>query len=157
MPYVDILIVIVVGVFAAKGFFKGFFNEALTLVGFIVAFFFATNVYGGLGGFVAGLLGISAGLAKFVAFLAVFLAIVFASAALGSVLSQGAKVLALSGMNRFLGSLFGAAKGFIAVGVIAAVMMEGAISPGLAAVVNSSFLAPIAIDVFDQVMSVINI
>jgi membrane protein required for colicin V production len=156
MPYIDIFILVVVAVFAGKGYFKGFFNEFLTFIGFIIAFFMATNIYKGLGNWIGGLLHISQGLGRFVAFLLIFLVIVFAFTALGSMLSQGAKKLKVTGTNRLLGAVFGAAKGLLSVGVLVTVISRGAFSPGMAAGVKSSFLAPLTVEFFDRAMNLIS-
>jgi len=157
MPYIDILIVVVVAIFAGKGFYKGFFNEFFTFLGFIIAFFIATNLYHGLGAWIASLLKISLGLGKFAAFLLVFLAIVFAFTAVGAALSKGAKKLKMSGTNRFLGAVFGGAKGILVVGVLVVVMVKGAFSPGLASAVKSSFLAPFTVEFFGKAMALIDL
>jgi membrane protein required for colicin V production len=156
MPYIDILIIVVVAIFAGKGFYKGFFNEFLTFLGFIVAFFIATNVYTAAGIWLASFLKVSAGLGKFAAFLIVFLSIVFAFAALGSALSQGAKKLKVSGTDRTLGALFGAAKGMMAIGVVVTLMLKGSFSPGMASAAKGSFLAPLAVEFFDKAMNLIH-
>lgn len=142
MPYVDLLILVVVAVFAGKGFVKGFLNEFLTFLGFVVAVFFGTNLYGPVGTWLAKTLGVGAGLGRFAAFVVVFLGITFGFAMVGSALSKGAKKLDLTGANRALGAGFGGAKGALAIGVILAVIGKGAISPALTAAVKGSFFAP---------------
>ncbi|MCZ7587131.1 MAG: CvpA family protein [Deltaproteobacteria bacterium] len=158
MPsYVDLFILVVIAIFAIKGFFKGFFVEFFSFLGFFVAFFIATNLYNGLGAWVASILKVSFGLAKFAAFLLVFLAIVFAFAAVGVALSKGAKKLKLSGTNRFLGGVFGAAKGALAVGVMVLVLAKGNIAPGFEAEVKKSTVARVAVAVFDRTMALVDL
>ena len=150
MPYVDLIIVVVILIFAGKGFVKGFFNECLTFAGFIAAFFLATNTYKGFGALVSSTLGVSQSLGSFAAFLIVFLIIVFAFAAAGHLLSKGAKKLKVGGMNRTLGALFGAAKGTLLVGVILSFIFKDAAPSG-------SFLAPFVTHFFDQAMTLIDL
>lgn len=157
MPYIDILVIVVVAIFAGKGFYKGFFNEFLTFLGFVVAFFIASNLYSPLGNWFASLLKVSQGLGRFAGFLLIFLVIVFAFTALGAALSQGAKKLKVSGTNRLLGGIFGAGKGVLLMGVITVFLVQGAFSPGLSAAVKTSFLAPITVNFFQAAMNVIRL
>jgi membrane protein required for colicin V production len=150
MPYVDLVIVVVILIFSGKGFIKGFFNEFLTFLGFIVAFFFSTNMYKEFGTLISSILGVSQSLSRFVAFLIIFLIIIFAFAAAGHLLSKGAKKLKVGGMDRTLGAVFGAAKGALLIGVILTVLYSGNAPSG-------SFLAPFVTHFFDQAMNIIDL
>lgn len=157
MPYIDLVILVVVAIFAGKGYVKGFFNEFLTFLGFVVAIFLSTNLYGPIGTWFSKMLGVGAGLGRFAAFLLIFLLTTFGFASVGIMLSKGAKKLDLTGANRALGAAFGGAKGFLAVGVILAVIVKGAVSPKVAAGVKGSFFAPYAIEFFKKLMDVIQL
>ncbi len=157
MPYIDLLILVIIAVFAGKGFVKGFFNEFLTFMGFIVAFFISTNLYKPVGGLIASLLHISQSFGRFAAYLILFLSIVFAFAVVGRMLSKGAKKLNVSGVNRTLGAVFGGAKGALGIGVILTVLMKGAVSPGLSAAAKNSVLTPFVIRFFDEAMKLFSL
>ncbi len=150
MPYVDLIILVVIVIFAGKGFVKGFFNECFTFLGFIAAFFFSSNVYKGFGALLSGLLGVSQGMGRFAAFLIVFLIIIFAFAAAGHLLSKGAKKLHVGGMDRTLGAVFGAAKGALLIGVIITFIFQGKTPSG-------SFLAPFITSFFNQAMNILDL
>lgn len=150
MPYVDLIIVVVIIIFAGKGFVKGFFNECLTFFGFIAAFFFATNMYKGFGALIASLLGVSQGMGRFAAFLIIFLIIIFAFAAAGHLLSKGAKKLKVGSVDRTLGAVFGAAKGALLIGVILTLIYKGQAPSG-------SYLAPYITHFFDQAMNLLDL
>ena len=155
---IDIIILVVVAVFAGKGFYKGFFNEFLTLLGFVLAFVAASKFYGILGDKIQVFLKVSPGLGKFAAYLLIFLPIVFLFAMLGNLLSQGAKKLKVSGTNRLLGGAFGAAKGTMLVGIVVVFILKQGrdIHPGLAASVKGSTLAPYVGEFFNKAMDLIH-
>jgi len=157
VPYIDLLIAVVIVIFAGKGFVKGFFVEALTFAGFFVALFVTANLYKPLGAIIADLLSVSASVASVIVFIVLFVLITFAFSFAGRMLTKATKKLKLSGLNRFFGLVFGAAKGAFACGVVLAVMMEKNIIPSLTAKAKASVLAPPLTDFANWLLGVLNL
>jgi membrane protein required for colicin V production len=144
VPYIDLLIVVVLALFAGTGFWKGFFVEALTFVGFFVALFVTLLVYQPLGAMIAGLLKLShPRFAQVLCFIILFILITFGFSLVGQMLTKATKKLRLSGLNRAFGAVFGGLKGAFLCGVFLAVIVEKNLFTSLTAHAKDSLLAPL--------------
>jgi membrane protein required for colicin V production len=141
VPYLDLVIAAAILVFAGKGFVKGFFVEALTFGGFFVALFVTANLYTVVAHVVATMLSLkSENIIKVVVFVLLFVLTTFFFSLVGQMLTKATQKLNLSGLNRFFGFVFGAAKGAFVCGILLAVALEH--YPQWAATIKASVIAP---------------
>ncbi|NLH47077.1 MAG: CvpA family protein [Myxococcales bacterium] len=156
MPYIDLLIIVIVLIFAGKGFWKGFFNEALTFVGFFVALFVTAAAYRPLGQMLAGLLNFNPPLSSVIVFVLLFILITFAFGLAGQVLTKATKKLKLSSLNRTFGAVFGGLKGAFICGIFMAVLMEKKLFVSLTGPIQNSALAPYLMGWANAVLGLFN-
>jgi uncharacterized membrane protein required for colicin V production len=143
---IDLAVLAVIALFTVKGFWKGFFIEALTFAGYFASLFVTMGVYKQTAAMANELLGSKSPLTSIVVFIALLLGVSFAFSMAGRLLTKGVDALKLSGVNRAFGGAFGAGKGAFLCGVVLAVLTEKAIFPSLTAAVGKSALAPTLAD-----------
>ena len=114
MNTADWIILAVIGVSALISLVRGFVREALSLVAWIVAFVLATLFHPRLASVLDHSLG-TPSLRIIIAWFTIFLAVLLAMGLVNFLLTRVVRASGLSGTDRFLGSLFGAARGFVAV------------------------------------------
>jgi membrane protein required for colicin V production len=146
VSFVDLLILVAVGLLAGKGWWKGFFVEAFTFVGYFAALFITLFMYKAVGQALADWLDFNPHLTSVLAFVVLFILIAFGFSLAGQALTKGVAALELTGLNRFFGAVFGAAKGAFLCGVFMAVLTEKPLFASLAAEIKTSALAPYLID-----------
>ncbi len=93
---------------------RGFVREALSLLAWIAAVVLATLLHGPLAGALGGVIA-TPSLRAIAAWFAIFLGALLAMGLVNFLLTRLVRSSGLSGTDRFLGSLFGAARGFVAV------------------------------------------
>jgi len=157
VPYVDLLVAVVILIFAGKGLVKGFFVEALTFLGFIVALFIMANFYKELGNWVGAFFSLNAKILSVVVFIVGFILITFAFGLVGNMLTKATKALKLSGLNRAFGGMFGAAKGAFACGIFLAVITEQKLFASLVAKAQESMLAPYLIEFANGLLKLLDL
>lgn len=112
MSAIDIIILVIWGIFILLGVKKGFFRETLGLLGVVLGIFLAVIGFAPLSKILYRLVPeIPAVLWIILSFLALFIATYFASKLLAFVLSKLSSLLLLGWMNRLLGGIAGALKG----------------------------------------------
>ncbi len=154
MPYLDLLVAAAILVFAGKGFVRGFFIEALTFAGFFVALFVTANLYKVVGSILASVLSSSrVSLWSVVVFVLLFVLTTFLFSLAGQMLTKATKKLNLTGLNRFFGMLFGAAKGAFVCGILLAVVQEH--YPPWAAKIQASAIAPLLASASDKLLNLL--
>ena len=115
----------VTGVFAASlavGAWRGLVREAISILGWVIAFLAANLLAGPLGPAMPQAIP-SAELRVAAAFAAVFVASLVVTTLLGLLLSKIVKAVGLGGLDRLLGALFGAGRGLLI--VLAAALLAG--------------------------------
>ena len=113
----------IAGVFAASlvvGAWRGLVREVLSILGWIIAFLAASLLAGPLGPAMPEAIP-SPELRVAAAYVAVFAGAVMATALMAMLLSKIVKAAGLGGVDRLLGTLFGAARGLLIV-VVAALL-----------------------------------
>jgi membrane protein required for colicin V production len=116
MPIIDIIIAAAILLSIVVGLFRGFVKEAISIVALLVAIW-ASLYFGPAVGDVSQSWLSSDELQKWFGRVLVFAVILSLGGLLGWGLSKIIRWSALSGMDRFLGSLFGAARGVLLVAV----------------------------------------
>ena len=116
MPIIDIIIAVAILVSVVVGLMRGFVKEAISIAALLLAIWAALYFGPAVGGVSESWLG-SEELQKWFGRVLVFAVILSLGALLGWALSKIIRWSALNGMDRFLGSLFGAARGILLVAV----------------------------------------
>lgn len=116
MPIIDILIAIAVVISVVVGIIRGFVKEAISIAALLVAIW-AALYFGPSIGTVSDTWLSSAELQKWFGRVLVFAVILTIGGLLGWGISKLVRLSVLSGMDRFMGSLFGALRGILLVAV----------------------------------------
>jgi membrane protein required for colicin V production len=126
MNFVDILILILLGVFLLKGLLRGLMKELCSLVGLIVGSLLAFRFHGPLAEMMVSAFSLPASVCVVLAFLVIFLTILLVFGLIGMLLSRYVKLLYVGGLNRVTGGIFGLVQGVL---VMAVVMFGLSVSP----------------------------
>lgn len=111
----DYLIIATVIISGTVGFVRGLLREAIALITWIVAAFVAWHFAGILEPHLGGLLKQDA-VRPWVARLILFVAVLLLGQAIGAILSYFVRLSLFTGIDRFLGLLFGLLRGVVIVG-----------------------------------------
>ena len=116
MNVTDYLVITAVVISAVVGALRGFLREAVAVVAWLLALFvawhFSDLVEPHLGGLLAG-----SAVKPWAARVIIVLLILLLGAAIGAMLSHFVRLSIFSGMDRFLGLVFGLARGVVLLGV----------------------------------------
>jgi membrane protein required for colicin V production len=116
MNFTDYLVIAAVVISAVVGAMRGFLREAVALVAWLLALFiawhFADLVEPHLGGLLAG-----STVKPWAARVIIVLLILLLGAGVGALLSHFVRLSIFSGMDRFLGLIFGLLRGVVLLGV----------------------------------------
>ncbi len=118
----DWAVVTVVVLSSLLGMWRGLVSEVLALLGWVAAFF-AARIWGGLAADVLSVWLRDPGLRQVAGFATVFVTTLLLFAALGFLLSRFLRMIGLGLVDRFLGTLFGIARGLLM--VLAGVLLGG--------------------------------
>ena len=140
----DIVVLVVVGVPALLGLWKGLARQAAGLAGVAAGYVIAVKFYGPLSA--KFLTGFRPATGNVISFLAIFVACIIAASIIGRISGKLMGNAGLGIVNRVGGGLLGGAKGYLVVSV--AVMMMIAFMPANAGVFKSSgtmkYIRPVA-------------
>lgn len=118
MNWIDIIILIVLGFFAIKGWFRGVLIESFTLVGLILGYFTAMNMMGIAANQILNILSIPRFLSSILGFLIVFLIIFFIFRLAAGFLHHLIKKTLIVWFDRLGGGFFGLCKGILITSLI---------------------------------------
>ena len=116
MVIVDYILLAAFVISVGVGFFRGFFREALSLVNWLLALWIAWRFSGVLDPVLASVS--SPALKLWLARILMFLGVLLAGALLGHLVVVLVRKSGLTGADRGLGMVFGAARGVLVVGVL---------------------------------------
>jgi membrane protein required for colicin V production len=118
MNYLDIIIAIILILFAVGGLRNGIIKEAFSLVAFIVGIYGALKLSDWVGGLLGNLINVSHEWMSVISFIVVFIALALLISWLGNLLSDLFASLNLGFVDKLGGLVFGIAQGFLLVGVL---------------------------------------
>ncbi|MCF6179542.1 MAG: CvpA family protein [Geopsychrobacter sp.] len=118
MELVDILILVILGIFLLKGVLRGLLREVCTLLGLVLGGLLAFYLHVPLSQWFMGMFHWPSQLCVTISFLLVFLLTVVVFGALGYLLNRFAKLTFMTGVNRILGAIFGMAQGVVLLSLI---------------------------------------
>jgi membrane protein required for colicin V production len=111
LNWIDLIMAIVLGSFAVRGFMKGFFRELLALVGVFFGLWVALLQFVPLGEWLQRRLPLAEPVPYHAAFLALFFGVSLVASAIGWLLQKAARVLLIGWVDALLGLGFGLVKG----------------------------------------------
>lgn len=118
MGLVDILILVVLGIFLLKGVLRGFLREVCSLLGLILGILLGFYLHVPLSQWMLDVFGWPSQLCVILSFALIFLLTLLVFAVLGYVLHRFVKLVLLGGVNRALGGLFGLMQGVVVLALI---------------------------------------
>ena len=122
MNLLDLIIAIILVFGAIRGFQKGFFHEAATLVALVAGVFIAILFANIAGTIVGELVNWNIQLVKIIAFIIIFIIVVGMIKMLGHLLTKLSKAMLLGFVNKLAGFALGLLKWVILVSVVFAVL-----------------------------------
>ena len=123
MQWIDWAILIVIGLSAGISLLRGFVREALSLAGWILAFFVAKGFYQEFSSLLESSID-TPSLRYAVSWAALFVLTLTISGLINYILSQLIEKAGLSGMDRIMGMAFGALRGVLLVSVAVLLLRE---------------------------------
>lgn len=114
----DLVVVVVVGLFAFFGLRKGLIEEAIRLIGLVVASFAGVKYYYLGVGLVRSIFSFSEGVQTIIGFILIFLIVYFALQIVSSMLKRIIRSLNLAWLDRTAGLIFGTLKGITIMTII---------------------------------------
>lgn len=118
MNYLDIIIGIILILFAIGGLKNGIIREAFSLVAFVGGIYGAIKLSNYVGNWLSELINVSQEWMSVISFIIVFIALALLINWLGGLLSDLIASLSLGFVDKIGGFVFGVAKGFLLVGVL---------------------------------------
>lgn len=116
MPVTDIVILVIVGLFAVKGLFKGLVNEVFGLLGLILGYILSFQFYISLSA-IYTYLGVPENISRGLGFVTAFLLIYIIIFVAGKLLSRFFKAIQLGWADKSGGFAFGAFKSAVITGL----------------------------------------
>lgn len=123
MQWIDWAILIVIGLSAGMSLLRGFVREALSLTGWILAFFIAKGFYQEFSSLLESYIE-TPSLRYAVSWAALFLLTLTISGLINYILGQLIEKAGLSGMDRIMGMAFGALRGVLLAAVAVILLRE---------------------------------
>lgn len=143
MNFIDVMILIIIGVFLLKGLLRGLMKELCSLVGLVVGALLAFRFHGPLAEGMVAAFRLPASICVVLAFLAIFLLTLLVFGLIGMLLSKYVKLLYVGGLNRVAGGIFGLVQGML---ILSVVMFGLSVSPlpewGRLALADSTLTPP---------------
>ena len=111
MSIVDLILLVLLALFAVRGYFKGLFLEVFSLLGIFTGILIAVRYNGQASHLIQGYWEVSPIILKAIGFVAIFFVVYFVCNLVGWLLQRSSRYLFLGGFNRVGGVVFGTGKG----------------------------------------------
>ncbi len=118
MNYVDLAVIIILGLIGFKGFRRGLISEVLALVGLFLAIYGGSKLSVWCSEMLAQYVDIAPLALTIISFTLLFITIILVIQYLGKLLTKLIKIAALGIINRILGTVFALLKGILICGLI---------------------------------------
>ena len=150
MNWLDIVLIVAIGIATFIGLRKGIIKTVLTLAGLILGIFLAGRYYVP---FSEQLTLISSpGWAKVAAFVIIFIGVMVIAAVLARLLERVASVIMMGWANRLVGAILGFVVGAMLCGALLAIWVKYL---GVSGAIAESNIAPILLDRFPKVLALL--
>jgi len=152
----DAIIISIILILGIKGFFNGFIKEIAGLVGIIGGLFLASKYYHIAGVYINNNLFTikNPSAIDLIGFISVFIGFWILAVFVGFLLSKILKISALGIFDKLLGLIFSAAKFFILVSVIFALLYKiEFVKEKINSYIKNSFMFPVMIKVGDKIIN----
>jgi len=123
MEVTDIVLLIIIGVFAVKGLLKGLINELFGILGLILGYVVSFQIYGPISKFLNNV-GVSDKISGALGFVLAFLIIYILLLVIGKLLAKFFKVIKLGWADKTFGAIFGALKSAVILSIILSVLIS---------------------------------
>ena len=150
MNWLDIVIIVAVGIATFIGLRKGIIRMVLTVVGLVVGIIVAGRYYTPFSEYLTFIS--SPGWAKVAAFAIIFIGIMVVAALLSRLLERAASAIMLGWANRLVGAILGFLLGALFIGAILAIWVKYI---GMSGAIEQSRLAPILLSQFPRVLALL--
>jgi membrane protein required for colicin V production len=144
MNWIDILVMLVIGLSVLSGLMAGFARVGVGFIATMLGIFFGFWCYGVVAAYVLDYVS-SKAIANLVGFFAIFIGIVLIGAVVGRVLAKFFKWAGLSWFDRILGGAFGLVRGIVMAAALITVLLAFAPQPPPRSIVESKTM-PYVID-----------
>jgi len=125
MNLIDIVILVIICLFAFKGLVRGLVNEAASLTGLLVGGWLAYRYYPLLAVPIKSLLHLPANLSSFLAFIFILLLTGILAHIIGNIITAALRLVMLGSLNRLGGLLIGAAEGTLLLCLVFSIATSG--------------------------------
>lgn len=142
MSFIDIGILIILGLFLLKGVIRGLLKEICSLLGLILGGVFAFTFHLPLAQTLQDSFDLPAQVCVWGSFVAIFLLVVIVFGVIGFLLHRFVKLVFLGGFNRFAGALFGMVQGVVLLSVIVLALNSTVAPKSVHRMMGRSQLAP---------------
>ncbi|UOD34295.1 CvpA family protein [Deferribacteraceae bacterium V6Fe1] len=123
MEITDIVLLIIIGVFAVKGLLKGLISEVFGILGLILGYVVSFQIYMPIAKFLKNV-GVSDKVSGALGFVLAFLMIYILLLVVGKLLAKFFKVIKLGWADRTFGAIFGALKSAVILSIILSVVIS---------------------------------
>jgi membrane protein required for colicin V production len=113
MNFIDLILILIILLFAIQGFRKGLIYEIASLAGLILGIYASFHFAGYLEGYLAEYLNVPEKYSAVTAFILIFLLVVIVLHLVGKIIENIIDLVALGFLNKLAGSVFGLAKGIV--------------------------------------------
>ena len=123
MDFVDIVVLVIIGIFAVRGFFAGLINELFGILGILLGYVISFQFYSLFAGIFQGMVS-NKKTAEVLGFVAAFLVVYIIVILLGKLLSKFFKAIKLGWANKTGGFLFGAVKSAVILSIALSFLIQ---------------------------------
>lgn len=142
MNALDIVILVILTLFVAKGAFLGLIKEVTSLVGLVVASVVSFHYYVPLAQQLEQASSLPSQLCVMIVLLALFVGTMIIFSVLGVVLSRFVKLLFLGGLNRVIGAIFSLVQGTLILALVLYGLSLASLPSSIKPIFNKSELQP---------------